>query len=181
MKQTETAKRVAILVEDGFEEEELTRPQQALQESGAKTDVVSPRGGTVRSWVHGRWGEEFDVDVPLAEADPDDYDAVLLPGGVLNPDKLRRVPDALHFVRRMADEGKLVAAICHGPWTLIDAGVVRDRRVTSYHSLQTDLKNAGADWIDKEVVIDGNLVTSRNPGDIPAFNREMIARLQVTE
>jgi protease I len=168
-------KRIAILVEDGFEEEELTRPRQALQAAGAATDIVSPAGETVRSWVHGRWGEEFDVDIPVTEADPDDYDALLLPGGVMNPDKLRRNADVLRFVRRLAADGKPIAAICHGPWTLIDAGLVAGRRLTSYHSIQMDLKNAGAGWEDTAVVVDAGMVTSRNPGDIPAFNEAMIA------
>jgi deglycase len=167
-------KKVAILVENGFEEEELTRPREALDEAGAETKIVSPAGGKVKGWRHTEWGETFPVDISLERANPDDFDALLLPGGVMNPDKLRGNPKALEFVRAFFDEGKPVAAICHGPWTLIDAGVARGRRVTSYHSIQTDLKNAGAEWMDAEVVVDNGLVTSRKPDDIPAFNRKMI-------
>lgn len=167
-------KKVAILVENGFEQEELTRPRQALHNAGAKTEIVSPAGETVKGWDHVAWGEEFHVDVQLEKADPEHYDALLLPGGVMNPDKLRRNKQVQSFVRAFFDEGKPVAAICHAPWTFIDAGVVQGRRLTSYHSLQTDLKNAGAFWVDEEVVVDDGLVTSRNPDDIPAFNEKMI-------
>ncbi|MCA9971824.1 MAG: type 1 glutamine amidotransferase [Anaerolineales bacterium] len=168
-------KKVAILVATGFEQEELTRPREALRLAGATADIVSPAGDTVKGWDHTDWGDTFDVDVPLGAADPDRYDALLLPGGVMNPDKLRRDDKAQAFVRHFFEKGKPVAAICHAPWTLIDAGVAADRRLTSYHTLQTDLKNAGAEWVDEEVVVDAGLVTSRNPDDIPAFNREMIA------
>jgi protease I len=167
-------KKIAILVADGFEEEELTRPRQALSAAGAETAVVSPADGKVKGWKHIEWGEEIRVDVPLKEADADEFDGLLLPGGVMNPDKLRRDERALEFVRAFFAAGKPVAAICHAPWTLIDAGVVAGRRVTSYHSIQTDLKNAGADWVDREVVTDHGLVTSRKPDDIPAFNEKMI-------
>ena len=167
-------KKIAILVADGFEEEELTRPRQALRAAGAETAVVSPADGKVKGWKHTEWGEEIPVDVPLKEADADEFDGLLLPGGVMNPDKLRRDERALEFVRAFFAAGKPVAAICHAPWTLIDAGVVAGRRVTSYHSIQTDLKNAGADWVDREVVTDHGLVTSRKPDDIPAFNEKMI-------
>ncbi len=167
-------KKVAILVENGFEQEELTRPRQALHAAGAKTHIVSPAGKKVKGWDHVKWGDEFDVDAPLAEADPAQYDALLLPGGVMNPDKLRRNKQAQSFVRHFFDEGKPVAAICHAPWTLIDADVAHGRRLTSYHTLQTDLKNAGAEWVDEAVVVDDGLVTSRNPDDIPAFNEKMI-------
>jgi protease I len=167
-------KGIAILVADGFEEEELTRPRQALSAAGAETAVVSPADGKVKGWKHIEWGEEIPVDVPLKEADADEFDGLLLPGGVMNPDKLRRDERALEFVRAFFAAGKPVAAICHAPWTLIDAGVVAGRRVTSYHSIQTDLKNAGADWVDREVVTDHGLVTSRKPDDIPAFNKKMI-------
>jgi protease I len=166
--------RVAILVENGFEQEELTEPQKALHEAGAETDIVSPAGETVKGWQHTNWGDVFKVDVSLDDADVDNYDALLLPGGVMNPDKLRVNEKAREFVRGFFAEGKPVAAICHGPWTLIDAGVVYGRRLTSYHTLQTDLRNAGALWEDKEVVVDNGLVTSRKPDDIPAFNRKMI-------
>jgi len=166
--------KVAILVENGFEQEELTRPQQALEEAGAKTHIVSPAGKKVKGWDHTDWGNTFNVDVSLEQANPDNYDALLLPGGVMNPDKLRRNPQAQQFVRQMFEAGKPVAAICHAPWTLIDAGVAEGRRLTSYHTLQLDLQNAGAEWVDEEVVVDNGLVTSRKPDDIPAFNRKMI-------
>lgn len=166
--------RVAILVGPGFEQVELTEPRDALEEAGAQTEIVSPEEKTVRGWNHTEWGDTFDVDMPLQEADPADYDALLLPGGVMNPDKLRRNADVQRFVRAFFQDDKPVAAICHAPWTLIDAGLVEGRRMTSYHTLQQDLKNAGASWVDEEVCVDGGLVTSRNPDDIPAFNREMI-------
>lgn len=167
-------KKVAILVENGFEQEELTRPQQALEEAGAQTQIVSPAGRKVKAWDHTDWGREMNVDVPLDEARVEAFDALLLPGGVMNPDKLRRNPDAQEFVRDFFLAGKPVAAICHAPWTLIDAGVVEGRKLTSYETLQMDLKNAGAEWVDQEVVVDQGLVTSRKPDDIPAFNRKMI-------
>ena len=167
-------KKIAILVADGFEQVELTEPRKALDKAGAKTEVVSPAKGKVKGWNHTEWGDEIPVDVPLAQADAERYDALLLPGGVMNPDHLRRDEKVQRFVKAFFDAGKPVAAICHGPWTLIDAGVVRGRTLTSYHTIQTDLKNAGAQWVDREVVVDGNLVTSRKPDDIPAFNREMV-------
>ena len=170
-------KRVAILVEKGFEQEELTRPRQALEDAGAQTAIVSPQQGTVRAWDHTDWGDELPVDVPLEQARPEDYDALLLPGGVMNPDHLRRNPKAQQFVRAFFEAGKPVAAICHAPWTLIDAGVIEGRTVTSYPSLQMDLKNAGANWVDQEVVVDNGLVTSRKPDDIPAFNHKMIEEI----
>jgi protease I len=167
-------KRIAILVADGFEQVEMTEPRQALEQAGAQTQIVSPSQGQVKGWNHTEWGDRFPVDVPLAQARPDDYDALLLPGGVMNPDKLRVNKQALQFVRAFFDAGKPVAAICHAPWTLIDAQVVKGRKITSYESIQTDLKNAGANWVDQEVVTDQGLVTSRKPDDIPAFNRKMI-------
>jgi protease I len=167
-------KKVAIVVTDGFEQSELTEPRRALQESGAETRIVSPKDQEVRGWNHREWGDSFEVDLPLDRARAEDFDALLLPGGVMNPDKLRRDPRVLAFVRAFFDAGKPVAAICHGPWTLIDAGVVRGRTLTSYESIQTDLKNAGAHWTDAPVVVDNGLVTSRKPDDIPQFNRKMI-------
>lgn len=168
-------KRVAIVVEKGFEQVELTSPKQALEDAGARADVVSPvEGGKVRGWDRTDWGDEIAVDVPLDSADPGDYDALLLPGGVMNPDRLRVNEAARRFVRTFFDEGKPVAAICHGPWTLIDAEVVEDREMTSYHTLRKDLENAGARWVDREVVTDRNLVTSRNPNDLPAFNAKVV-------
>jgi len=167
-------KKVAILVTNGFEEVELTEPKRALEESGAQTYIVSPETGSVLSWQEKNWGSKFGVDVPLSQAKPEHYDALLLPGGVMNPDKLRINKQAVDFVRAFFDAGKPVAAICHAPWTLIDAEVVDGRTLTSYPSLRTDLKNAGATWVDKEVVVDNGLVTSRNPNDLPAFNRKMV-------
>jgi protease I len=167
--------RVAILVTDGFEQVELEKPRQALDEAGAKTKIVSPAGGKVKAWDMTDWGSKFSSDVSLGEARPDDFDALLLPGGVINPDKLRILPEAVAFVKAFFDAGKPVAAICHGPWTVLEAGAARGRRMTSWPSLKTDLRNAGAQWVDEEVVVDGNLVTSRKPDDIPAFNREMLA------
>ena len=167
-------KRVAILVTDGFEQVELTAPKEALEKEGAETEIISPAKDKVRGWDFTKWGKTLPVDVPLKKANPHNYDALLLPGGVMNPDKLRRDEQALAFVWSFFDNHKPVAAICHGPWTLIDAGVVKGRRLTSYPSIQTDLKNAGAQWVDEKVVVDNGLVTSRKPDDIPAFNRKMI-------
>ena len=167
-------KKVAILVANGFEQVELTEPKKALDEAGAETRIVSPEKGKVKGWRHTEWGDEMPVDVPLSQARAGEFDALLLPGGVMNPDHLRRNPEALRFVKSFFDAGKPVAAICHGPWTLIDAGVARGRKMTSYETIQTDLKNAGVHWVDQEVVTDGNLVTSRKPDDIPAFNRAMV-------
>ena len=167
-------KRVAMLVENGFEQVELTEPRKALLDAGAEAHVVSPVKGKVKGWNFKEWGDEVSVDKPLDQADPNDYDALVLPGGVMNPDKLRMNPRAIDFVKAFFQAGKPVAAICHAPWTLIDAGVVSGRKITSYPSLATDLKNAGAKWVDEEVVVDQGLVTSRNPDDLPAFNRKMV-------
>lgn len=175
MANTLQGKKVAILVADGFEQVELTKPRQALEDAGAKTQVVSPANGKVKGWNHKEWGEEIPVDVPLKSADPSEFDALLLPGGVMNPDHLRMDPNAVRFAQHFFDEGKPVAAICHGPWLLVEAGVVRGRTLASWPSLQTDIRNAGGTWLDKEVVNARGLVTSRNPDDIPAFNREMIS------
>ncbi len=168
-------KKIAILVADGFEQVELTKPRKALDEAGALTQVVSPAGKKVKGWNSKEWGEEVDVDVPLKDANADEFDALQLPGGVMNPDHLRMDPKAVEFVRSFFQARKPVAAICHAPWTLIEAGVVRGKKITSWPSLKTDLRNAGAEWVDEEVVRDGNLVTSRKPDDIAAFNKEMIA------
>lgn len=170
-------KKVAMLVANGFEQVELTEPKRALEEAGAKVSIVSPESGKVKGWKFTDWGDELTVDVPLEQAQADDFDALVLPGGVMNPDKLRRNEWALHFVRAILEAGKPVAAICHGPWTLIDAGVVEGRTMTSYPSIQTDLKNAGARWLDKEVVVDNGLVTSRSPDDLPAFNRKIVEEI----
>jgi protease I len=169
-----SGKKVAILVADGFEQSEMTEPRQALEDAGAGTDLVSPNAKTVKGWEHTDWGDEFEVDVPLDEADPADYDALLLPGGVMNPDKLRLNAKAVQFVASFFESGKPVGAICHGPWLLVEAGVVKDRTMTSYWSIKTDLINAGAHWVDQEVVVDEGMVTSRSPDDIPAFNDKLI-------
>lgn len=166
--------KVAILVEEGFEQIEMVEPRKALDQAGAETSLVSPREKHVRAWNFKSWGDEFPVDVELDKADPQEFDALMLPGGVMNPDKLRMQPKAIAFVKAFFDEGKPVAVICHGPWTAIEAGAARGRRIASWPSLKTDLRNAGPEWVDEEVVIDGNLVSSRKPDDIPAFNRGMV-------
>jgi protease I len=172
-----TGKRVAIVVADGFEQVEMTSPREALEETGAETYLISIEEGRVKGWKHTDWGDTFEVDVPIDEAAPDDYDALLLPGGVMSPDKLRQDERVLEFVGAFFEQGKPVAAICHGPWTLIDAGVVEGRRVTSYPSIRKDLENAGAEWTDQEVVVDDGLVTSRKPEDLPAFNAKTIEEI----
>ncbi len=166
--------KVAILVTDGFEQDELLQPRKALDEAGADTKVVSPNDGTVRGWKHIDWGSEVKVDERLNQVKPEDFDALLLPGGVMNPDKLRTEPKVVEFVKSFFASEKPVAAICHGPWTIIEAGAARGRKIASWPSVKTDLRNAGAEWVDKEAVIDGNLVSARKPDDIPAFNRAMI-------
>lgn len=165
---------VAVLVTNGFEESEMTEPRAALQEAGAKVTLVAPGGGAAKSWAGKDWGQSFDSDAALDGVAAADFDALVLPGGVFNPDTLRTDAAAVKFVRDFVDGGKPVAAICHGPWTLIEAGAVKGRRMTSYPSVRTDLVNAGADWVDEEVVVDDGLVTSRKPDDLPAFNRAMI-------
>ena len=167
-------KTVAILATEGFEYVELTKPRQALEEAGAKTQVISPKTGKIRGWDIDKWGDEVSVDVSLDTANPTEYDALMLPGGVINPDKLRMEPKAVQFVRRFFEDGKPVASICHGPWMLVEADVVRGRTITSWPSLHTDIRNAGGNWVDQEVVTDKGLVTSRKPDDIPAFNKKMI-------
>jgi protease I len=167
-------KRIAALVDDGFELAELIEPTEALEAAGAQVDVISPQSGTVKGWQHSKWGSEVTVDRLLPEARPDEYDALLLPGGVMSPDKLRMNPQAVQFVKAFADSGKPIAAICHGPWTLIEAGAVKGRTLTSWPSLKTDLRNAGATWVDQSVIVDHGLVTSRKPDDIPVFNKKMI-------
>jgi protease I len=166
--------RVAILVDNGFEQVEMTEPRKALDEAGAETRLVSPQKEKVRGWKVTDWGEQFPVEETLDTARAENFDALLLPGGVMNPDHLRMNPKAVSFVKSLLDAGKPAAAICHGPWTIIEAGAARGRQIAAWPSLKTDLKNAGAEWMDKEVVVDGNLVSSRKPDDIPAFNREMI-------
>lgn len=169
-----SGKRVAILATDGVEQVELTEPRKALDAAGAITKVVSPKSGSIKGWNHTDWGEPIHVDITLDKANPNDFDALMLPGGVMNPDHLRMNENAVNFVRAFFEAGKPVAAICHGPWLLVEADVVRGRNVTSWPSLQTDLRNAGANWTDSQVVTDHGLVTSRKPDDIPAFNRKMI-------
>jgi protease I len=170
-------RKVAILTEEGFEQVELTSPKAALEAAGATVHVISPKSGTIKAWDKTNWGIEINVDKQLSEVSPDDYDALVLPGGVLNPDKLRQNKDAVAFTSAFLDEGKPVAAICHGPQLLIETGLIRGRRLTSYPSLQTDLKNAGANWVDEEVVVDQGLVTSRRPADLDAFNRKVIEEI----
>ena len=174
MPQDLTGKKIAILVADGFEQSEMTEPRKALDRAGAETILISPSEGKVKAWQHTYWGDEFPVDMPLQQANADDFDALVLPGGVFNPDRLRIQPKAVAFVRAFFEAGKPVAAICHGPWTLIEARVVQGRTLTSWPSLKTDLENAGAHWVDEEVVVDQGLVTSRKPDDLPAFNRAML-------
>jgi protease I len=162
-------KRIAILATDGFEQSELLEPQRRLQEAEAEVDVVSPKTGEIRGWSHTDWGRTITVDTALSDVSADDYDGLVLPGGQINPDLLRVNPDALSFVKAFFEAKKPVAAICHAPWLLIEAGVIRSRKATSYHSIKTDMKNAGANWVDEEVVVDNGLVTSRSPDDLPAF------------
>jgi protease I len=169
-----SGKRIAILVENGFEQVEMTQPRDALEDAGARADLISPVSGHVQGMQKDEKGDMFSIDVPLKKANPQDYDGLMLPGGVANPDKLRANPDAVNFVKSFVDAGKPIAAICHGPWTLIETGATRGRKMTSWPSLKTDLRNAGATWVDQEVVVDRGLVTSRKPDDIPAFNKKMI-------
>ncbi|MBD2260226.1 type 1 glutamine amidotransferase domain-containing protein [Pseudanabaena sp. FACHB-2040] len=170
-------KRVAILATDGVEQVELTQPKQALEEAGAQTAIIAPKSGTIQGWNHYDKGDEIPVDLTLDSANPEDYDALILPGGTVNPDQLRTQEKAVQFVKAFFQAGKPVAAICHGPWTLVEADVVRGRTMTSWPSLKTDLQNAGANWVDQEVVVDRGLVTSRNPQDIPAFNKKVIEEI----
>src|ERR1700704_1311765 len=165
--------KVAILATDGFEQSELLEPRRALDEAGARTEVVSLKSGKIKGWNHKEWGETVAVDQTVDSANANSYDALLLPGGVMNPDNLRMNAKAVAFVKGFFDAKKPVAAICHAPWTVIEAGAVKGRTLTSWPSLKTDIRNAGGSWVDREAVVDGNLVTSRNPKDIPAFNREI--------
>jgi protease I len=169
-----SSKRVAIVATDGFEQSELLEPKKALEAAGAKADVISLKPGRIRGWKERNWGDEVAVDGVIGDVRADDYDALVLPGGVINPDKLRIHEGVLAFVRAFFEQGKPVAAICHGPWTLINAGVVKGRHMTSWPSLRADLLNAGATWTDEEVVVDHGLVTSRKPDDLPAFNRRLL-------
>lgn len=167
--------RIAILVENGFEKSELVGPKEALDEAGAKTRIVSPQHEWVRSWDAGKWDDYFPVDIRLDSAHPEDFEALVLPGGMMNPDKLRTQPRAIEFVRAFLKAGKPIAAICHAAWTLIEAGAARGRRIASLPSLKTDLINAGAEWVDEGAVVSGNILSGRKPDDIPAFNKSMIS------
>ena len=170
-------KTVAILTENGFEEVELTNPKQALEEAGATVHIISPQKEKVIGWNHDHWSIEVPVDKNISDARADDYDALMLPGGVLNPDKLRRNKEAVEFAKDFLETGKPVAAICHGPQLLIETGLLEGRDMTSYPSVQTDIKNAGATWHDREVIVDNGLVTSRSPKDLEAFNKKMIEEI----
>lgn len=167
-------KRIAILATDGFEQSELFDPKKALEDAGAEVHVVSIEDGEIKGWSKGNWGKACKVDVTLSKVKPDDYDGLVLPGGVINPDKLRMNDDAVDFVQCFIDAHRPIAAICHGPQTLIETGYVNGKKMTSWPSLKTDLVNAGATWVDEEVVVDNGFVTSRKPEDIPAFNKKMI-------
>ena len=167
-------KKVAILAADGFEQVELAKPKEALEEAGAEVSIVSPKGGKIQGMNHAEKGDLFPVDLALADAKSENFDALMIPGGLINPDTLRSTPEALKFTRSFFEAGKPVAAICHGSQVLIDAGLVKGRTLTSWPAIKTDIRNAGGNWVDKEVVVDNGLVTSRKPDDIPAFNRKMI-------
>ncbi|MDA0176271.1 MULTISPECIES: type 1 glutamine amidotransferase domain-containing protein [Mesoflavibacter] len=167
-------KTVAILATNGFEESELKEPMNALKEAGAEVHIVSEKTGTIKAWKDGNWSNEYQVDKTIDQVSQDDYNALVLPGGVINPDTLRRNEDAVRFIKSFFANKKPVAAICHAPWLLAEAGVLQDRKVTSYDSIKRDIVNAGAMWEDSEVVVDEGLVTSRNPNDLPAFNKKLI-------
>jgi len=172
-----TPKRIAILATHGYEQSELMDPREKLKNAGFTVDVVSPESGSIRGWKGKDWGDSVDVDVALSKAKVGDYDALVLPGGVINPDQLRINEDALDFVRSFDAEKKPIAAICHAPWLLAQTGIAKGRDVTSWPSVRTDLENAGGRWHDKEVVVDGNLITSRKPDDIPAFTQAVVDAL----
>jgi protease I len=169
-----SGKKVAILVADGFEQVEMTKPREALNEAGAETKIVSVKSGEIYGMHHEKKGDNFKVDLTLDEARPEEFDALMIPGGLMNPDTLRSTHEAVEFTKAFFRTGKPVAAICHGPWVLVDANVVRGRKLTSWPAIQTDVRNAGGNWVNEEVVVDNGLVTSRKPDDIPAFNRKMI-------
>ena len=175
---TLTGKKVAILTENGFEEVELTSPKKALEDAGAEVEIVSPQNEKVKAWCHDHWSMEIPVDVNVKDADPNEYDALMIPGGVFNPDKMRMNEDCMRFAQHFLETGKPVAAICHGPQLLIETSLIDGRNMTSYPSVKTDLINAGASWIDREVVVDHGLVTSRSPKDLDAFNRKMIEEIK---
>jgi protease I len=174
MEQALSGMHIAILVTDGFEQAEFTEPKKALEEAGAITKVISDKHGKVQGFKHDTKADQFDVDLTFNEADPKDFDGVVLPGGVFNADQIRMIPDAQRIVRGMEEDRKPIAVICHGPWLLVSAGLVKNKTLTSWPSLQDDIRNAGAKWVDKEVVVDGKWVSSRKPADLPAFNQTMI-------
>ncbi len=175
---TLTGKKVAILTENGFEEVELTSPKKALEDTGAEVEIISPQKEKVKAWAHDHWSIEIPVDVNVEDADPNEYDGLIVPGGVLNPDKMRMDENCVKFAQHFLETGKPVAAICHGPQLLIETGLLDGRNMTSYASIKTDLINAGASWIDREVVVDNGLVTSRSPKDLDAFNKKMIEEIK---
>lgn len=176
--QNVNGKKVAILTENGFEETELTGPKKAMEVAGIKVDIVSPQKEKVKAWAHDHWSIELPVNVNLANADVEDYDALVIPGGVMNPDLMRMNQDCVQFAKNFMETGKPVAAICHGPQLLIETGLLKGRKMTSYSAIKTDLKNAGADWRDKEVVVDNNLITSRSPKDLEAFNKKLLEQIK---
>ncbi len=173
-----SGKKVAVLATNGFEQSELQTPVEALKQEGAQVDIVSLEAGNIKGWKEKNWGNEVQVDKTVNEVTSDEYDALVLPGGVMNPDKLRMNKGAVDFVNGFMQEGKPVAAICHGPWTLIETGALKGRTLTSYPSLRTDLENAGATWVDEEVHVDNGLVTSRTPKDLPAFCKKMVEEIR---
>jgi len=174
MKDSLFQKKIAFLATDGVEQVELTEPKKALEDAGATTEILSPKTGEIKAWKSKDWGDKFKVDKSLDRANPSDYDVLVLPGGVINPDRLRMEPKAVQFVKDFARTGRPIAAVCHGPWMLIEAGLVRGKKIASWPSLKTDLKNAGANWVDEPVVVDGNLITSRKPEDLDTFSRAIM-------
>jgi len=172
-----SGKKVAILTENGFEEVELTSPKKSLEEAGATVHIISPQEKKVKAWNHDHWSIELNVDVPLSKANAFDYDALMVPGGVINPDKMRMNKECIDFATHFLETGKPLGAICHGPQLLIETGLLKDKRMTSFPSVKTDIINAGAEWVDKEVVVHNGLVTSRSPKDLAAFNRKLIEEI----
>ena len=172
-----SGKKIAILATHGFEQSELEKPRQAFMDHGATVDVVSPESGQIRGWEKDDWGKPVKVDVTLDQAKAEDYDAIVLPGGQINPDRLRINDKALKLIRAFYDQKKVVAAICHGPWLLIDTGIIKGRKATSYKSIKADMINAGAKWEDSQVVTDQGIVTSRNPGDLDAFSKKVMEEI----